>query len=69
MELFEYVEQNGFITNGAMSDQAGRQMVHIDPGRDEQDALLEAAADEGISGDPGGAPGRFLQTELSAQAR
>jgi hopanoid biosynthesis associated radical SAM protein HpnJ len=28
-ELFEFVEQNGFITNGAMSDEAGHQMAHI----------------------------------------
>src|SRR6202167_2152050 len=28
-ELFEYVEKNGFITNGAMSDEAGHQMAHI----------------------------------------
>jgi len=29
-ELFEYVEQNGFITNKAMSDEAGHQMAHIE---------------------------------------
>jgi hopanoid biosynthesis associated radical SAM protein HpnJ len=29
-ELFEYVERNGFITNGAMSDEAGHQMAHIE---------------------------------------
>jgi radical SAM superfamily enzyme YgiQ (UPF0313 family) len=28
-ELFEYVEKNGFITNGALSDEAGHQMAHI----------------------------------------
>jgi hypothetical protein len=52
-----------------MSDQAGRQMVQIDPGHDEPETLLEAAAGEGISEDPGSAPGHFLQTELSAKAR
>jgi hopanoid biosynthesis associated radical SAM protein HpnJ len=29
-ELFEYVEKNGFITNGAMSDEAGHQLAHIE---------------------------------------
>jgi hopanoid biosynthesis associated radical SAM protein HpnJ len=29
-ELFEYVEQNGFKTNKAMSDGAGHQMAHIE---------------------------------------
>jgi hopanoid biosynthesis associated radical SAM protein HpnJ len=29
-ELFEYVEKNGFITNGAMSDEAGHQVAHIE---------------------------------------
>jgi radical SAM superfamily enzyme YgiQ (UPF0313 family) len=29
-ELFEYVEKNGLITNGAMSDEAGHQMAHIE---------------------------------------
>jgi hopanoid biosynthesis associated radical SAM protein HpnJ len=29
-ELFEYVEQNGFITNRAMSDETGHQMAHIE---------------------------------------
>jgi radical SAM superfamily enzyme YgiQ (UPF0313 family) len=29
-ELFEYVEKNGFITNEAMSDEAGHQMAHIE---------------------------------------
>ena len=28
-ELFEYVEKNGLITDGAMSDKAGHQMAHI----------------------------------------
>jgi hopanoid biosynthesis associated radical SAM protein HpnJ len=28
-ELFEYVEKNGLITNGAMSDETGHQMAHI----------------------------------------
>jgi hopanoid biosynthesis associated radical SAM protein HpnJ len=28
-ELYEYVERNGLITNGAMSDEAGHQMAHI----------------------------------------
>jgi hopanoid biosynthesis associated radical SAM protein HpnJ len=29
-ELFEYVEKNRFITNGAMSDEAGHQLAHIE---------------------------------------
>ncbi len=29
-ELFDYAEQNGFITNDAMSDEAGHQMAHIE---------------------------------------
>jgi hopanoid biosynthesis associated radical SAM protein HpnJ len=29
-ELFEYVEKSGFITNGAMSDEAGHQLAHIE---------------------------------------
>jgi radical SAM superfamily enzyme YgiQ (UPF0313 family) len=29
-ELFDYAKQNGFITNEAMSDEAGHQMAHIE---------------------------------------
>jgi hypothetical protein len=29
-ELYEHLEKNGLITNGAMSDEAGHQMVHIE---------------------------------------
>ena len=29
-ELFDYAKQNGFITNAAMSDEAGHQMAHIE---------------------------------------